>query len=198
MSFIKNNNHRSELVERVYKKIKKYESKRKYTNDKGKVCFVKEDHHFQARAIILNYKMYEDGLELGIKNYNKLNSELTNIERSITDVERRLKALPRYIKKFNNYPSYEETENLKNKIYSLSEELKIDIENDSPLKTKNTRPIALIEGSMKTWRKLGRRQRPKKLRRESELYKFLRDIFDAFRFNEDVEYWYNKWANIRK
>ena len=27
---------------------------------------------------------------------------------------------------------------------------------------------------------------------------FYKDIFDAFSFNEDVEYWYNKWANIRQ
>ena len=50
---------------------------------------------------------------------------------------------------------------------------------------------------MKVWNKLGRRQKPKKLRRGSELYKFLKDIFDAFSFEEDAEYWYNKWIKIR-
>jgi hypothetical protein len=56
MNFNQNNNHRSQLVDRVYKSIKKYESKRKTTDDKDKTSQVKEDHHFQAGSIILNYK----------------------------------------------------------------------------------------------------------------------------------------------
>ena len=79
----------------------------------------------------------------------------------------------------------------------MSKELNNDLEDDNTLKTKNTKPIALIYSSMKVWRRLGRRQRPKKLKRDSVLYNFLRDIFDAFSFNEDVEYWYKKWANIK-
>ena len=79
----------------------------------------------------------------------------------------------------------------------MSEELNNDLEDDNSLKTKNTKPIALIYSSMKVWNKLGRRQKPKKLRRGSELYKFLKDIFDAFSFEEDAEYWYNKWIKIR-
>ena len=183
------------LLDRVHESIKKYESKRIPINlsiQKDKV-----DHLLLAKSIILNFKMYEDGFELSISDYDKVIEELTNIQRSITDVERRLKALPRYFKKFENYPPYEQTENLRKKVYSLYEEVNADLENDDNSKTKNTRPIALIESSMRIWRRLGRRQRPKKLRRESELYKFLRDIFDAFSFNEDVEYWYNKWANLR-
>ena len=142
--------------------------------------------------------MYEDGYEMGIGNYDKVISELTSLKRSINDVERRLKGLPRYFKKFDNYPSYEETENLRKKIYSLSEELNSNFEDDNTLKTKNTKPIALIYSSMKVWTKLGRRQRPKKLRRQSELYKFLKGIFKAFSFEEDVEYWYNKWVKLRE
>ena len=183
------------LLDRVHESIKKYESKRIPINlsiQKDKV-----DYLLLAKSIILNFKMYEDGFELSISDYDKVIEELTNIQRSITDVERRLKALPRYFKKFKNYPPYELTEDLRKKVFSLYEEVHADLENDNNSKTKNTKPIALIEGSMKVWRRLGRRQRPKKLRRESELYKFLRDIFDAFSFNEDVEYWYNKWANIR-
>lgn len=183
------------LLDRVYESIKKYESKRIPINlfiQKDKV-----DHLLLAKSIILNFKMYEDGFELNISDYDKVIDELTNIQKSITDVERRLKALPRYFKKFENYPPYEQTENLRKKVYSLYEEVNADLENDDNSKTKNTRPIALIESSMRIWRRLGRKQRPRKLRRESELYKFLRDIFDAFSFNEDVEYWYNKWANIK-
>jgi|TARA_B100000497_G_C7356172_1_gene231630 hypothetical protein len=43
----------------------------------------------------------------------------------------------------------------------LSEELNNDLEDDNSLKTKNTKPIALIYSSMKVWNKLGRRQNPK-------------------------------------
>lgn len=184
------------LLDRVHESIKKYESKMIPINlsiQKDKV-----DHLLLAKSIILNFKMFEDGFELSISDYDKVIEELTNIQRSITDVERRLKALPRYFKKFESYPPYELTEDLRKKVFSLYEEVNSDLENDNNSKTKNTKPIALIEGSMKVWRRLGRRQRPKKLRRESELYKFLRDIFDAFRFNEDVEYWYNKWSNLKE
>ena len=80
----------------------------------------------------------------------------------------------------------------------MSEELNNDLEDDNSLKTKNTKPIALIYSSMKVWNKLGRRQKPKKLRRGSELYKFLKDIFDAFSFNDDVEYCYNKCVKLKE
>ena len=72
------------------------------------------------------------------------------------------------------------------------------MEDDNTLKTKNTKPIALIYRSIKLWRRLGRRQRPKKLKRDSELYIFLREIFNAFSFNDDVEYCYNKWVKLKE
>ena len=165
MNFIRNNDHKVKLINRVHKSIKKYESKRIPINlniKKDKV-----DHLLLAKKIILNFKMYEDGYEIGISDYDKVLSEFINLKRSIRDVESRLKGLPRYFKKFDNYPSYEETDNLRKKIYSLSEELNNDLEDDNTLKTKNTKPIALIYSSMKVWRRLGRRQRPKKLKRDS-------------------------------
>ena len=101
------------LLDRVHESIKKYESKRIPINlsiQKDKV-----DHLVLAKSIILNFKMYEDGFELSISDYDIVIEELTNIQRSITDVERRLKALPRYFKKFKNYPPYELTEDLRKK-----------------------------------------------------------------------------------
>ena len=50
---------------------------------------------------------------------------------------------------------------------------------------------------MRLWRRLRRPHKPKILRKESELYKYLDDIFKSFYLNKDVEYWYNKWSKIR-
>ena len=60
----------------------------------------------------------------------------------------------------------------------------------------NPQPIALIVGCMKAWRRLGRRTHPNKLRRYSKLYDFLKDIFDAFGFDDDVETAYNNYASL--
>ena len=50
---------------------------------------------------------------------------------------------------------------------------------------------------MRLWRRLGRPPKPRILRKENELYKFLDDIFKSFYLNEDIEYWYNKWSKIK-
>jgi hypothetical protein len=183
------------IINRVYEKIKNYESHRHPTN----LSFDKDliDYKSQAKNIVLNYKNYNHNFKLAINDYDDVKSEILGIHSGIELVEVKLKKLPKYIKKYDNYPSLKRIDTLKKKLFSLSEELNANLDALFPLKTSENKQIALIDSSMRLWRRLGRLHKPKILTKESELHKYLEDIFKSFYLNEDIEYWYNKWSKIK-
>lgn len=183
------------IINRVYEKIKNYESYRHPTN----LSFDKDliDYKSQAKSLVLNYKNYNESFKLNISDYDDVKSEILDIQSNIELVEVKLKKLPKYIKKYDNYPSLKRIESLRKKLFSLSEELNANLDALFPLKSSENKQIALIDSSMRLWRRLGRPHKPKILTKGNELYKYLDDIFKSFYLNEDIEYWYNKWSKIK-
>lgn len=183
------------IINRVYEKIKNYESHRHPTNLSFDKDFI--NYKSQAKSLVLNYKNYNESFKLDISDYDDVKSEILDIQSGIELVEVKLKKLPKYIKKYDNYPSLKRIETLRKKLFSLSEELNTNLDALFPLKSSENKQIALIDSSMRLWRRLGRPPKPRILRKENELYKFLDDIFKSFYLNEDIEYWYNKWSKIK-
>jgi hypothetical protein len=182
----------------------------------GKTVFTLEDC---AEVIIIQYKINIDGGYLGLYDPNKIENEYRDILKDFDKIENKINKLPPFSQRFmgeyfiKNNKNYlkkakegiNPLEHMCNKIRKVSDEFsdftsehhtdlwkgKVD------LKVNSIESIVIVEASMGIWkRRLRKITKPKKLRRYSKLYDYLKDIFDAFGCTSDVETAYNNWRKI--
>ena len=176
-----------------------------------------------AETIIIIYKFNKDGGFLGLYNPKKIEQEYRDIDREFDKIKRKINDLPHFSKShmgkyfIKTDKSYLEkaqdkvspvspTDHMLNKIDEVQGEFSsffLDHEDSLylrkvDLKINSKESIAIVEGSMVVWRRhLRKLIRPKKLRRYSKLYDYLKGIFDAFGCTSDVETAYNNWRKIK-
>ena len=185
----------------------------------GRVIFTLED---LAERIIINYNINKEGGTLGLYNPEKISEKCDEIYKLFSNLYSKIYQLPPITQKSMGYYFLKKTKykkkattrnsNIKAKapnisfadqILDLRDEFgKFSADHNTELflgavnKRYKPQPIALIVGCMKAWRRLGKKTYPKKLRRDSKLYNFLRDIFDVFCFDYDLVIAYNNYVNL--
>lgn len=195
------------------------EEVRKGIPPEGKSIFTLAD---LAERIIIHYKINREGGVLGLYNPEKISEKCNEVTALFNKLHSKILELPPVTQRSMGYfflkkPKYKNlattttpSKKVKAPNISFADQI-LDIRDEfddftyehnkelflGAVKSRyNPQPIALIVGCMKAWRRLGRRTHPNKLRRYSKLYDFLKDIFDAFGFDDDVETAYNNYASL--